>query len=426
MAISKPDQLDFAEDLYNELAPRNKEILYRLFNHHSDSLDYRPITKDTYTQDQLRKILASELENETRSILEQYKRLKRQNVRTNPAIEYLAEHYDIEASNLDISTRFELLLLLYEENLIEELEELIIRSSIRSYTATRSYVLDEHLDYAGIHNKLGDFHQKWNKKQKNPKPLKVEKEFGSEHLAVFKIYQETTEQYPEIFAFREDEDTDEIPEEPELTQTSYHQLKTIRFQLERRDQETHIVFTEPFTQWRRTLSAFFATVFDVDDALDRLEERESEVAKELENEIVASVEEGEDPISRTQETLDKRRSVAVDNIDRLDIPETRKTDLKDRIKTIEISGSEIVDDQSLETQEFRLIAVLDRLFDSVDGIERGFRDMIQKAESDNQAFVLTISNRPLQFSDGNWTSIGTGQLPDRDRRALEIFFDGDT
>ena len=51
--------------------------------------------------------------------------------------------------------------------------------------------------------------------------------------------------------------------------------------------------------------------------------------------------------------------------------------------------------------------------------------MIKQAESDNQAFVLTINDRPVEFSSGTWQGLGPGGLPDRDRRALELFFGDD-
>jgi len=419
--ITTPDQLDYDEELYTTLDPRDKEILYRLFNFYAGRLDHRPITRDTFTQDELRKIVASKLQEETRAFLDRYQKLADESVRTDPAVEYIAEHYDVDEDSLDIENRYELLLLLYEEDLLDQLDELLIRAKIRSYSATRTYVLEEELEVTRLDDEIPSFHHKWNKEQEDPKAVLVDVEFEREQLAVLKIYQEVNPQYQDTFAFRL-EDEDEIPQQPELTQVSYQQLKTIRFQLEQRDGETEIVFTKPLNRWRTTLNTFFDFVFDVDEFINSIHERKSEAAEEIEQEIIDSVEAQDDPVERTREKIDELRDNAEQRIDNLDLPEARKDDLKDRISTIEISGSEILDDQSINTQEFRLIATLEGLFDSVDGIEEGFREMIKQAEEDNQAFVITINDRPVQFSNGTWKGLGPGSMPDRDRRTLELFF----
>jgi len=422
--ITIPDQQEYDEELYTTLDPRDKEVLYRLFNVHADQVDHRPITKGAFTQDELRKILASKLEEETRAFLDRYQELADEGVRTDPAVEYIAEHYNIADEDLDIENRYELLLLLYEEDLLEQLDELLIRAKIRSYSATRTYIFEDELEFSELGDKISSFHQKWNKEQDDPKAVLVDVEFEREQLVVIKVYQEVSPQYQNTFEFCLEDDA-EIPQKPELTQVHYQQLKTIRFQLEQRDGETEIVFTEPFNRWRTTLNTFFDFVFDVEDFLDEIQERKSEAAEEIEQELIDSVEDQDDPVERTREKIDELRSNAESRIDDLDLPEDRKDDLKNRINTIEISGSEIVDDQSIETQEFRLIATLEGLFDSVDGIEEGFREMIKQAEEDNQAFVLTINDRPVQFSNGTWKGLGPGSMPDRDRRALELFFSDD-
>ena len=426
MPITTPEELDYDDELYETLNPRKKDLLYQLFNLYNDRIDHREIVKDTYTTDELRKILASRLSEETRTFLEQHRKLSEEGVRTGPAIDYLAEHYDIDESDLEINTRYELLLLLHQEGLIDRLNELMIRSRIRSYSVRRTYFLEEELDLSGLEDGLGQFHHEWNREQEDPSAVLVDVEFETEQLVVLKIYQEVGPKYPKTFSFRIDDTEDErddVPTEPELSQINYHQLKTIRFQLEILSDETEIVFTESFNRWRRTLSHFFDTAFGVDDFYDKLQERTSDIAEKIEDEIVESVEERDESIEAARETIEAHRSEAIDRIARLDIPDERKEDLKTRIQTIEISGSEIFDDQSIETQEFRLIATLDGLFDSVDGIEEGFREMIKNADTESQSFVLTISDRPVQFSNGLWQSVGAGTLPDRDQRALEIFFD---
>lgn len=424
MAIYDIDDLDYDNRLYSNLQPRKPDILRRFFNVHSDDLDHRPIAEDsTFTQDDLCKIVASELEEEAKQFLTRYEKLENQNVRTVPAIEYLAEHHEIDNSKLDIDSRYELLVLLYEDDLVYRLDELIIRSTIISNSANRTYVLDRELSFNALDGDIDHFHQEWNKGQEDPNAILVDKEFQSENIVVLKIYQETSMQYQDTFNFRT-EGEEEIPRTPELTTVQYQQLKTIRFQLELKDGETELVFTDSFNGWRRTLNSFFDSVFKLSDFFDEKKESSSSVAIEIEQEIADSIERGDDPVEQARITLDEKRKEAKERIGDLDIPESRKENFRDRIETIEISGSEIEDDQSIETHEFRLIAGLDGLFNSVD-IEEGFRDMLKKAESAKQSFVLTISDRPVQFSDGSWGKIGPGSLPDMDQRALQIFFNGE-
>lgn len=424
MAIHDPDEEGYNNELYSELQPRKGDLLRRFFNVHVDSLDHRPIAEDNnFTQDEICKLIAAELEEEAKQYLERYDRLVDQNVRTVPAIDYLAEHYEINHEDLDVASRYELLLLLYEEDLIRRLDELIIRSKIKSNSAKRTYLLDRKLDFESLNQDLDRFHQEWNKEQDDPNAILVDKEFQSENLVVLKIYQETSMQYPNTFCFRK-EGEEEIPKTPELTRIQYQQLKTIRLQVEPKDGETELVFTESFNRWRRTLDKFFDSVFDVSDFFDEVEKASSPVAVEIEQEIVESIDRGDDPVKHARNKIDEKREEAEERVDELDVPETRKKEFRDCIETIEISGSEIEDDQSIETHEFRLIAGLDGLFNSVD-IEEGFRDMLEKAESEKQSFVITINDRPVQFSNGSWSKIGAGSLPDKDQRALQIFFDGE-
>jgi len=367
--------------------------------------------------------VAAKLEEEILGFLDRHERLVEQSVRVDPAINYLAEHYNIAPGDLDVDNRYELLLLLYEEDLLGILDELIIKSRIRSYAATRAYTLNESLVFEELDQGIESFHTKWNKEKEDPDVILVDQEFESENLVVLKIYQEAGNQSLPTFRFRE-EGSKEVPITPEVTRVNYKQLKTIRFQLEQLDDHTKIIFTDTYSGWYRTLDSFFDTVFGVDEFVSEIEEEKSAIAEEIEEEIVESIEDGDDPVERARDKIGEKKSSAESRVDELDVPEERQDDLKNRIQTIEISGSEVVDDQSIETQEFRLIAGLDGLFDSVD-IEEGFRDMMKKAESDKQSFVITISNRPVEFSDGTWNKIGAGTLPDKNQRALQIFFDGE-
>jgi molybdopterin-guanine dinucleotide biosynthesis protein A len=188
VSITKPDNLDYNEELYESLQSRNKDVLHRFFNYYADQIDERPVERSAHTQDQLCKIIAAKLEEEITDFLEQHNRLVEESVRVDPALDFLAEHYDIDPEHLDAGNRYELLLLLYETDLVENLNELGIRSRIRSYSATRAYVLAESLGFDDLPQRLQQFHSEWNKEQDDPEAILVDKEFETENIAVLKIY----------------------------------------------------------------------------------------------------------------------------------------------------------------------------------------------------------------------------------------------
>lgn len=426
MVITRPNELDYDDDLYELLGSRDKDILVRFFNCHCHQIDHPLIEESAFTKDELRKIIASKLVEQYQDFLRLYRSLAAANVRTAPAIEYLATHFDIDNELLDVSSRYELLIVLFEEDLIEHIDELRIRARIRPYAATNTFVFSEPLSISNLEGRLREFHRHWNVENDGSSPLLVDMEYSSNRLVIFRIYKEVGPRFADTFSFRLESDSDEVPIQPETTQVRYYKLNKIRIQLEVSGDETEIIFTDSFSGWYNTLDPFFELVFGIADFREKIDERKSAVANEIEQEIATGVETDErDVISRTQDTIDNRKLEAKEEIDASNLPDERKTVLKDSIDTIAITGSEIIDDQSIQTQQFRLIAELDRLFNTVDGIEIGFRELIKHANPDNQSFVLNVNNRPVQLRNGAWRPLGQGGLRDVDRTALQ-FFMGDT
>lgn len=423
MSVYNPEDLDYDKELFDRISSVGKDVLVRFYNLHSDTLNTRPLEESAHSKRELRQIIAGKLKEQMDEFLKDYEQLREESVRASPAIEYIAEHFDIEAENLDVDTRYELLILLHEEGLDEVLDQLVVRSKMRTYSASRNYILSQRVELDEVEERLLEFHEGWNQGNEDNDPVRVKIEFESENLMILKIFQEVGPQSPQTFEFRE-ENIDEIPVVPELTTISYHQLKTMRIQIEVRDSETELVFSESFTSWRNLLPDLFEGLFRIDEFFEEIDEVRSEVASDIEENMVEAIDTGDDPVETARETISERQQEAESEVDHLDIPESRKQNLKERINSISISGSEITEDQSIETQEFRLIAGLEGLFRSVD-IEEGFKDMIEKADSEKQSFVLTVDERPVELNDGKWSKLGTGQLRDLDRRALEIFFDSE-
>lgn len=424
MSIHRPDDLDYNEELFDRLSSVPKNVLVRFYNLYCGELDNRPVEKSAHSKRELRQIVAAKFPEHLEAFLNDYEQLRDESLRTDPAVEYLSKHFDIQSAELNINNRYELLILLYEKNIDQALNELVIRSKMQTYSASRGYIYDEAISLDRIDEDLQKFHELWNHgPEKDISPVRVKKEFQTDNIIVLKILQEVNKQSPQTFRFREEE-RDEIPTVPELTTVSYHQLKTVRIQFEIGDDETAIVFSESFTRWRQLLPELFEVLTGEDDFLKEIERVQSDVAADIEDNMVDAIESGEDPVETARDSISARQDEVEDEVENMDIPRSRKENLKTRINSIEISGSEISGDQSIETQEFRLIAGLEGLFSSVD-IEEGFKDLIEKADSEKQSFVLTVDDRPVELNNGEWDKLGPGQLRDLDRRALEIFFDSE-
>lgn len=423
MPITTPIDFDYNQELYQDLTPRSKELLVDLFNFYRTAHDLEKIRKETYTKEQLLKILAGRFEEQMKEFLEYYESLSEEGVRTDPIVEFVGEHYEISEEKLKVNNRYELIILLLRNDLIQVIDEIIVRSKIRAKAPTNSYKLGEAVSLEDLEGRLTSFHEFWNQGDETEKALLVEIEYKSNNIAALKLYQEVNEQQQPTFTFRLDGDSEEFPRTPEVTQVSYVQLKTIRLQLEVHDASTKVVFSSPSETWRSTLRPFFDEVFGVDDFYSERSVETSEVAEELEETMIQKVENREDPVEGAREILEEKQGSAISEVDDMDLPQEHKEDLKDSIRSIQISGSEIIDDPSIETQEFRLVATLEQLFQTVDGIEEGFQEMLKQADSESQAFVLSVDGRPVQFTDGKWRPAGRGRLPHRTRKALQIFFE---
>lgn len=423
MPFPRPDQLDYDEDLYEELEPRKKGVLHRLYNVFVKGTEHYKAARSAYNKDPLRKILASEFEEETHKYLDRYEKLKEENVRLRSAKDYLNDHHQVEREKLDIDSRHELLVLLYEEDLIDELDDLIARTSIRAYSTKRSYTLDQKIDLSGLDEKISKFHQFWNVEMQELRPLRVKiNARDGEDFAVLRFYKEYSEKPIDVFKFRE-EASDEVPAEPSVTKVQKRPLKNMRFRVEKADGQTELTFTDSLQGWQRPLNVMFSTVFDVDEITEEISEKKFEAVEEMEEEIATGMGEAEDPVDFVHESIDERKDKAKNRVEKMNIPDEERKELKDKLDTLEMSGGGVSDDQSTSTEEFRLVAFsLEDLFNSVDGIRESFQDWLQKADRENQAFVLTIDDRPVRVKDGTWKAQGQGGISDANQKALEIFF----
>lgn len=422
MSTHKPDELDYDEELFEKLRYRRLATVVRLYNAFAAGTDNRKMSRGAHTQEEFRKIIASEFQDQLREFFDYYEELDRENVGTQAAIDYLNNNYELDREDLDIENRYQLLVLLYETGIVDNISELVDRTSIRPYRTRRSFTFEQSIDISEVEHKLSQFHNYWNIERKEVRPLRIEIQDRDDGYLLLRLNQEFGEKKIDVFEFREG--SDDLPAVPDVTRVGLWPLKNMRFEIETEGDMSNITFTDSLTGWQRTLDSLFYRVFGIDEITNKISEKRFDAVKELEEEIASGIGEAKDPVQFIQDNVNERRSKALDRVDKKNLPDTQKEELKEKIESIELSGGDILDDQSTSTEEFRMVAFsLEDLFSAVDGSQEVFQDYLSKADRENQAFVLTIENRPVQVKDGNWDP--QGRISELNEKALKIFFDQD-
>lgn len=435
MRYANTETLDFDSKLAKKLKSIEKSNLIRLFNTFAEEIDPEkfdgePVQafdeESVKDRDDFVRIIASDLPDQARRFLQDYETLKENNIQTKPAIQYLSQEGLLPAEKLGFRSRIDLLLGLYEQGLVNQIDEIAAGIDIRKNEWKRTFTLDTELDVQGVEKGLKTFHQNWNQDEDDPVPVRAICESKTENELILKLYQEKQSGSTSVktFDFRLSSEP-EIPAHPKPERVPIYELKELRFSVKIKDNQTEIVFADSKSTWNTTLNAFFDSVFGVEEVADKLERYSAEEAEEFEEELESSVEEDseeeKDPLASARSQIEERQKEILPKIDGLSIPDEEKVELKECIQSIQIGGSDIADDPSIATDEFRLVGELQSLFDSVD-ISTGFKDILEKADPDKRAFVIKVNGKSLALRDGQWQKLDPGSLGDTERQALEYFF----
>jgi phage tail tube protein FII len=106
----------------------------------------------------------------------------------------------------------------------------------------------------------------------------------------------------------------------------------------------------------------------------------------------------------------------------MELTDDEETELKDRLDSIDLGGSELRGDVSTGTNQFRLVADLEDAYSSFNTMERTFEEILKKANEENIKFVIKIRGRPIAIDSGTWDLLENGRISDTNKRALETFF----
>lgn len=431
MKYADPESLDYDQEIIDELDSLGKDLLIRFFNHFADDLDTHKLADDTHVSaEDIRKIIAADLVEQTIQFLDRYQRLKDDNVQLGPATQYLAERFDIPPEKLEFTSLYDLLITLYEYDLADQVNEIAAGIDIRQNAWKRAFILEQSLNFTDFERRIDNFYEMWHGK-KELIPIRVICENKGEETATLQIHREkqTGSNTVPTFGFRKEDtksqyETENYPIKPEVDEVEIYELKSIRLHLETTDDESRFIFTEAIAGWDRTLNDFFEAVFNIDTFTSKIQQRTSGGVESLESDFESSIKSDEDPLETAREKIQHRRDEAKKEVEKKGLPPAKTQEVKDCIETIEIGGSDIEDDPSIATNTFRLVGDLPELFKSVD-IETGFKDMVATADPDKRNFVIRVKNKAVGLENGRWKKLEAGSLGDNERQSLEIFFQED-
>lgn len=425
MGVPVPSEVS-DQELLNELSPRSRNVLCRVFNHFYIENPSDECDPEDYSQKGWRRLLAGVIPEETRQWLRTRDRLTEESVDRIHASAYLAESYEVPEEKRDPVTVYELAILVHELGLSDDLEELIVFSRIKQNEMKRSWTINNTVSLSNLSRNIESFHEVWNGKEEQSKAVLAEVETTGDSVACVKFTAEKGQEPVKepTFGFRVS-DSDEIPTTPQISTVEYRELKQIRMCVSVENGSTRIVFTSNHHMgWRRILSTFFDEVFDIDSVNEKLSKMEITEAESLQEEANESVELGDKPLEQIGELIDTRKTHAIEAIGDSAYGPTRKENLKSKVEGIELSGSEIEDDPNIGTQEFRLIGRtnLDGVFEHVD-IEDSFLQFLKRASEESLALVLNVDGRDVAARSGGPQPIDGSRLGSEADLALRHFFD---
>lgn len=408
------DPLDPDPELVSELEPRPKWFLERLYEVFADE----PINAGRST---LREILADRHTDRVKQFLEDYERLSDRDVNRRYAEEYLNNSLGISREELDVNSRYELLLVLYENGYRDKLQSMIIRSELFAVKNERVFRLNQELDIDDTEGRVREFLQKANVEEQHLDPIRITVDESKSSIAI-DIQQEYGRKYRKEFKFRQSPGNQNAPVNPSIGGASFYPLRNISIGVEPEDGETVITFSKSTSSWKDTLSDLFSDVFRLDDLFDQLEQKRAPGVEEIKRDTMAAVgDESTDTADTVHDAVEQRKETASEQIEETDEAEEAKEDLKQRAETFRLVGYSISNDQATSTDEFTIIADdLNDVFGTVEGIELSFEDYLEKAEEDNIKLIFKIQNELVQLSAGDWEPLRGPRITAGNKQALEI------
>lgn len=187
MRYTDPSSLEYDEQLFQELNSFSGDELRRFFNLHHERVDQHPFAPDAnFNKDDYRYIVAADLKTEAETLLERYRKLREESVRIGDATQYLSEVTDLSGDGPDVGSLSELLLMLYEQEYTDQLDELIAGIDLRRHRLNRSHYIDARFEPGRVSKDIDAFFEQWQSSQSSTVPVRIEIEAGLDRIAVFR------------------------------------------------------------------------------------------------------------------------------------------------------------------------------------------------------------------------------------------------
>lgn len=412
-------------EIRSTLRHRSKDFVLNLAN----TLTGDDYDKEEYTKPDTIDELVSDYGLEVKQFVSDYETLDRESVNLRAAKDFISNNYeDVTRAQLDVDNRFSLLLSLYTLGLEGELSYIVAASRIYDRKGRRSYFIDREISVSTVTQSMDDFHEYWNSERTHPLLIRTYDSDISDGGTIFELFKEQGLRTRDEFEFRDNGSaSEEYPTTPEITTQKFYPIKKIRFEISTEDGQTIFTFTDNYENgWKKVLETLFKRTIDDEDIYDDLQRYKSEVATEIEQSATTAADDSESNDQSVtdiiEDGIERKIESAKGRVDGMELTDEEKTDLKDRLGSIELGGSELRGDSSTGTNQFRLVADLEDAYSSFDTMERTFEEILKKANEENMKFVIKIKGRPIAIDSGTWDLLENGRISDKNKRALEAFF----
>lgn len=371
-----------------------------------------------------------EKENEKLQEFYEYReQLKSKGISINESRTVLNDKYEVDNEKLDeISTGSKILLVIYEEKLVEEIDVIAELSSVSGKSSDFKFILKEDVaedeeifkkDIEKVVETVEEFQSVWNE-EKVP-IIKVDVVKTENEEIVFRIYHEySTNKRYEYFEFQENDDKEKDLKNLNVKSTGYNPVtkKTVKMDLDRKD-SLGMIFGENPDQWsKRILDGLLEHLFGEDITKEDLELPVYEEAKEIQETYEETIEQDKS-WENIKESIGARKKQAKDEVEGSDLRSEEKKAVKDKIDDIDLAGNDVEDQPEIGIYNQTLVADLDTYTESVPGGEQQFEYVMKQADKENFNLKLRMDSKEVTVKENDFDP--DTNLTDTEDKALRFF-----
>lgn len=342
------------------------------------------------------------------------------------AKKYLAEVWRVPPERLEeIKRKGTLAMLLYELNILDDIDGLVFAASIDKSRMKYEYSLTvssqrDLRDSKSVKASLSEFCELWNTRY--PNALWAELVTHHEGTLMIKIVREYGKRVVKQFKARnEGRRPDKDKEDFRLTTLEFYPVSYLHIYLRPISGGFNIVFNFDPEKEQELVENLLSCVLGVDVKFDRLVRYIPEDIQRAENKTKELVVRCKGESNKIMREFNKVKENALKRVEKLDLPESKKNKLKEIIKRTQIIPPEIVDDPSYGVIE--VIQLVDpEIFTKYPAGKRMLEAAFELAEvsSGKKAYCFLLGNKPIVIVDG--VIKARKRLGELDLEAIRIIF----